>query len=108
MQSLGPVSPSSYSLQPKAAMPPPLLSESPCEWPGCCVCQVADDSEDAQEDAILGALMRRRASQAYRFIVCELPVRLPSTRLGPEAGVKEVGIGAWHAMEGWHQAPLWL
>ena len=62
------------------------------------MCQVADESEDAKEDAILGALMRRRSSQAYRFIVCELPVRLPSTRLGPEAGAKDVGIGVWHAV----------
>ena len=44
---------------------------------------------------MLGAIMRGRSSQAYRFIVCELPIRLPSTRLGPDAIAKDVGIGAF-------------
>ena len=42
---------------------------------------------------MLGTILRGRASQAFRFIVCELPVRLPCARLGPEADGNDVGIG---------------
>lgn len=55
--------------------------------------QVPDETEQGREDAVLGTIMRGKASQAFRFIVCELPVQLPSARLGPKADGNDVGIG---------------
>ena len=43
---------------------------------------------------MLGTILRGKASQAFRFIVCELPVQLPSARPGPKADGNDVGIGA--------------
>ena len=67
----------------------------------CCLCpshiphlQVPDDTEQGREDAVLGTILRGKASQAFRFIVCQLPVKLPSARLGPDADGSAVGIGA--------------
>ena len=56
--------------------------------------QAPDESGKGREDAVLGSILRGKASQAFRFIVCELPVRLPHARLGPEADGHDLGIGA--------------
>ena len=61
--------------------------------------QVADESELGREAVVLGTIMRGKASQAFKFIVCELPVRLPCARLGPDVDGNAIGIGA--APLGW-------